>query len=253
MPESVLDDEPLGLHRGAVSLSPYEHVWAELGERECAALQTILGHRAVDVQHVGSTAVEGLDAKPILDVAGGLHTAPRPDVGEIVQVMEDGGYEYRGDHGTNGGLLFVRGTDAVRTVHVHMIPFGDTEWTNYIGFRDYLRATPQRRHDYQHLKRELAARHAHERGPYTDAKAAFILDTLRLVAERAHALSEVPADADGLVSDNRSRASIRPAAGSRDVPTSAGFGAFWHSGPLADPGRHSLDAGCTGDAGSDAQ
>jgi GrpB-like predicted nucleotidyltransferase (UPF0157 family) len=204
MPESVSDDDPLGLRRGAVSLSPYDHVWARLGDRECAALQTILGHRAVNVQHVGSTAVDGLDAKPILDIAVGLHTAPRPQVGEMVQLMEDGGYVYRGDHGTNRGLLFVRGTDAVRTVHVHMIPFGDTEWTNYIGFRDYLRATPQRRHDYQHLKRDLAARHAHERGAYTDAKAAFILDTLRLAAERAHALNRSQGGTDELVPDKPS-------------------------------------------------
>jgi len=179
---------PLGLRKGAVSLSPHNPAWLELGVHECSAVRAILGQLAVDVQHVGSTSVDSLDAKPILDIAADLHTSPSPDAGEIVRRMETGGYEYRGDHGPNGGLLLIRGTDDVRTVHVHMVPLNETKWTSYIGFRGYLRATPHRRRDYQHLKRDLAARHAHDRGANTEAKAAFILDTLRLAAERTQAL-----------------------------------------------------------------
>lgn len=94
-----------------------------------------------------------------------------------------GGYEYPGDQGPDGGLLFVRATGDVRTVHVHMVAVDDPEWTSYIRFRDYLRATPQRRDDYQQLKRQLAARYAADRGAYTEGKTAFVLETLRLAGK----------------------------------------------------------------------
>lgn len=175
---------PLGLEKSVVSLSRYDPSWAVLGEKERTTVQGLLGELATDVQHVGSTAVAGLDAKPILDIAVAL--APDRDraTNEIVKRMEASGYEYRGDKGPDGGLLFVRAIGDVRTVHVHMVALDDPEWNRYIRFRDYLRATPQRRDDYQRLKRQLATRHAADRGAYTDAKTAFIVETLRLARDQ---------------------------------------------------------------------
>ncbi len=151
----------------------------------------LLGHLASDVQHVGSTAVVGLDAKPILDIAVALDPDHSSGTNEIVRRMEAGGYEYQGDQGPDGGLLFVRATGDVRTVHVHMVPADDPGWTSYIRFRDYLRATPQRRGDYQQLERQLATRYAADREAYTEAKTAFVLETLRL-AEKQTTAGESP-------------------------------------------------------------
>jgi GrpB-like predicted nucleotidyltransferase (UPF0157 family) len=168
-----------------LALLTHHQSWLRHGERECSRLRELLAPWVVDVQHVGSTSVPGLDAKPILDIAVGLDPAHAPVGADVVSRMESDGYEYRGDHGADGGLLFVRGVCDVRAVHVHMVPFDEVQWMNYIGFRDFLRASPERCHEYAELKRSLIARHATDRGAYTNAKAAFIAGTLQLAAQRS--------------------------------------------------------------------
>jgi GrpB-like predicted nucleotidyltransferase (UPF0157 family) len=176
---------PLGLHKSAVVLCPHNCSWAGLGESERSTIEGLVTRFAADVQHVGSTAVTGLDAKPILDIAVALDPAQDPNTAEIARRMQAGGYQYRGDRGPDGGLFFVRAIGDVHTVHVHMVSVDDPEWARYITFRDYLRATPERRRDYQRLKQELATRYASDRVGYTEAKTAFISETLRLAAEHA--------------------------------------------------------------------
>jgi GrpB-like predicted nucleotidyltransferase (UPF0157 family) len=173
----------LGLVKGVVSLRPYHRSWAALGEHERIAVRTLLGPIAADVQHVGSTAIPGLDAKPILDIAVALERNDKVVVSEIVRRMIAGGYEYRGDRGPDGGLLFVRASGMVRTVHVHMVPRNDLEWDHYIRFRDYLRTSPERCREYAALKRQLAARYPTDREAYTHAKAVFVVETLQLADE----------------------------------------------------------------------
>jgi len=85
---------PLGLEKSVVSLSRYDPSWAVLGEKERTTVQGLLGELATDVQHGGSTAVAGLDAKPILDIAVALAPDCRA-TNEIVKRMEANGYEYR--------------------------------------------------------------------------------------------------------------------------------------------------------------
>lgn len=119
-----------------------------------------------------------------MDIAVALAPDRDRDTNEIVKRMEADGYEYRGDKGPDGGLLLVRAIGNVRTVHVHRVALDDPEWNSYIHFRDYLRATPQRRGDYQRLKRQLAGRYAADRGAYTDAKTAFVVETLRLAHDQ---------------------------------------------------------------------
>jgi len=122
---------------------------------------------------VGSTAVPGLVSKPILDVAVGL--APKATEEAVVASLESAGYEFRGDKGDDGGLLFIL-TDAPnhRLAHLHAVRYSDNRWQRYVAFRDLLRAQPNVRRAYAELKRSLAARHRLDRGSYTDAKAAFI-------------------------------------------------------------------------------
>lgn len=178
-------EHPLGLHQGLVRLAHPHASWLDSGSRERLKIQALLGKLAIDVQHVGSTSVPGLDAKPILDIAVALDPLARSQVKEIAARMQAGGYQYRGDHGPDGGLMFVRGAGDVRTVHVHMVPGDDPEWTAYIRFRDHLRANPRRRDEYQQLKRQLAARYPDDRAAYTDAKARFVAETLRLVDDQS--------------------------------------------------------------------
>jgi GrpB-like predicted nucleotidyltransferase (UPF0157 family) len=187
---------PLGLHEGAVALCPHDPRWPALGEEECSTVKALLGHLAIDVQHVGSTAVPGLDAKPILDIAVALDQgANRGFVDDVVRRMESGGFQYRGDHGPDGGLMFVKAIGDVRTVHVHMVTFDDPEWSRYICFRDYLRTVPERRDAYQRLKHQLADRYASDRDGYTNAKTGFVMETLRQAEDVGHEVQ--PQDWDG--------------------------------------------------------
>jgi GrpB-like predicted nucleotidyltransferase (UPF0157 family) len=166
----------LGLPRGTVQLVPYTAAWAELFQQECARLQDALGSRALDIQHIGSTAVPGLAAKPILDI--GIAVADLAVVPECVSLMEALGYTYRGDREQRGDHLFVKGPEQQRTHYVHMLRASDPTWHDYLRFRDHLIAHPAARDAYMQLKERLAAQYADNRGVYTEAKANLIQQIL---------------------------------------------------------------------------
>ena len=167
----------LGLDRSEVRLSPHNPDWVTLGERECAAVAGLLGPVAVNVVHVGSTAVPGLEAKPILDIAAAV-----PDqipIDDVVALLCSGGsYLYDGDRRDDGGLLFVRGAGAFRTVHVHVVGEGSRAWADYLRFHALLCDDPDARAAYQSVKRELARTFPRDRQGYTRAKGAIVEELL---------------------------------------------------------------------------
>jgi GrpB-like predicted nucleotidyltransferase (UPF0157 family) len=167
----------VGLKRGTVALRPYDSAWVEIAHEEIATIHDALQGVAVDAQHVGSTAVPGVLSKPIIDIAV---AAPPPLNAEVlVQRLTSAGYVFRGDKGTEGGLLFVRTDEQeVRTVHVHVVSADSIEWANYLRFRDMLRRDPRLRDAYERLKRDAAARFPHDRASYTAAKHVFIRGAL---------------------------------------------------------------------------
>ncbi len=167
----------LGLEDGHVSLRPHDPSWLAAGARERATLARVLEGLAVGVEHVGSTAVPGLEAKPILDLAVALRSWDASELAELRRRLEDAGYGYR-QSGADGGLLFVRAQGPVRTAHVHVLPVQDPEWERYLTFRDRLRADPGLRADYAALKRRLARIHPTDRVAYTEAKTEFVLRAL---------------------------------------------------------------------------
>jgi GrpB-like predicted nucleotidyltransferase (UPF0157 family) len=163
----------LGLSYGQVRLVPSDPRWPAAFQRLAAELRAALGEEAVAVEHVGSTAVPGLAAKPILDLAVGL--APGADPDRAVAKLAPLGWEFRGDKGTEGGLLLVlEDRPAHRVAHLHVVGHGDARWRRYLALRDRLRADPAARAAYARLKQRLAARFAGDRRAYTAAKAAFI-------------------------------------------------------------------------------
>lgn len=166
----------LGLRRGAVQLVPYTPEWATLFQAERARLQQALGDDALDIQHIGSTAVPGLAAKPILDL--GVAVAADAVVSGCVPRLTALGYTYRGYRGPDRGHFFDQGSEQRLTHYLHMLPVGEPGWENYLRFRDYLIAHPEAREAYMRLKEELAAQYAEDRAAYTAAKAAFIQSIL---------------------------------------------------------------------------
>jgi GrpB-like predicted nucleotidyltransferase (UPF0157 family) len=167
----------LGLRRGTVRLVPHHTEWARLFLKEKGRLNAALGDRALDIQHVGSTAVPGLDAKPILDIA--VAVADMPTVTECVPLLEALGYTYFGDRSGKGDYFFAKGEERSRTHYIHMAEHTGPEWTTMLRFRDYLIANPAARQRYSDLKHGLAQQHAADRQAYTAGKEAFIQAALR--------------------------------------------------------------------------
>jgi GrpB-like predicted nucleotidyltransferase (UPF0157 family) len=171
---------PIGLERGTIRLEPYTAEWTQLYERESARLNAALGPHVLDLQHVGSTAIPGILAKPILDIAAAVESFERATV--CIPPLQELGYEYLGENGIPRRHYFVlRDADEVTTlVHLHMLEIGSAEWENHLLFRDYLRAHPSDAQDYQALKERLMTQFPGDRPAYTEGKSALIAQILDL-------------------------------------------------------------------------
>lgn len=144
----------LGLKRGTVQLEPHDKQWDEAAIQTIKNLKSILGDDAVDIQHIGSTAIPAIKAKPIIDIAVGV-----TDFEKIMsyneQLQKDGIF-YRGSDVENQ-ILYVMGDmeKDIRTHHIHVVKWKGTEWRNYIHFRDCLNANENMALQYQRVKEEL--------------------------------------------------------------------------------------------------
>ncbi len=151
----------------------YDSSWPARYERERASIVEALGdvmEGVAAIEHVGSTAVPGLAAKPIIDIMVGVRELP---VGErCVQPLEALEYEYRGDAGIPGRYYFRKGNP--RSHHLHMVQHGTEFWQRHLLFRDLLRERPAVAQEYAALKKELAAQYRTDRLAYTEAKTPFI-------------------------------------------------------------------------------
>jgi GrpB-like predicted nucleotidyltransferase (UPF0157 family) len=158
----------------------YDPRWAELFQRERERLSEVLGAFAVAIEHVGSTAVPGLAAKPVLDILVGVERLPLPE--NALKALGALGYQYRGDGGIPGKQYF---RNNPRTRHLHVVEFGSDDWLRTLTFRDYLRGHREAVRQYGALKRELARDHRHDRKRYSAGKASFIQTVLRRAAADA--------------------------------------------------------------------
>ena len=163
----------IGLQRGTVQVVAHRPDWYDLFEQEWRLLQQHIGHLVLAIQHVGSTPVAGLDAKPILDMAVAVtFMAIIPRCGPLLYRL---GYIDRGDGGTNGGYPFVKeSAPGVRTHHAHAVAIDDPQWCNYLLFRDMLRADEGLLTSYAKMKQDLQKHFSQDRTSYTAAKHEFI-------------------------------------------------------------------------------
>jgi GrpB-like predicted nucleotidyltransferase (UPF0157 family) len=151
-----------------VELVEHDPSWSRLFEEERARLTGIFDGRAVGIEHVGSTSVPGLCAKPIVDVLVGLRELELTE--DEVANMRRLGYEYLGEYGLPGRLFFRKER---RTYNVHVVAHGGEHWERHLTFRDALRADSEERRRYDELKRRLAAE-GHSRAAYAELKTPFI-------------------------------------------------------------------------------
>lgn len=159
----------IGLRKGTVQVVAYQTAWRDLFEQERRILYQHLRHLVLDIQHVGSTAVPDLEAKPIIDIAIAVTSVAR--IAQCRQPLSTLGYIDRGDKGREGGYLFVKeSTPNVRTHHLHMVAKDDPQWDNYLRLRDMLREDKLLRTEYAKLKHALQQEFAQDRKSYTKAK-----------------------------------------------------------------------------------
>ena len=164
----------LGLPLGTVRLREYTPLWAELFSLEAAELRATLGALALDVQHVGSTAVPGLVAKPILDIAVAIPA--HAVVPRCATLLAGLGYQYAYWADLENDYTFEKGAE--RTHHVHLVEPQSRQWADYLRFRDALRANSRLAREYERTKLRLGATFCADRAAYTRAKADFIRHVL---------------------------------------------------------------------------
>lgn len=162
----------LGLSPHEVRLVPHDPRWLALYEHAAAELRACLGKRVSDIEHIGSTAIPGLEAKPILDLMAAVVTLPVSE--DSRRDLRDIGYEHRDRDPVPGRLFFVRGPESARTHSLSVCEVGSSFWLSHIAFRDALKADDRLTKEYAALKRRLAQQFPQDRLRYTDAKAPFI-------------------------------------------------------------------------------
>ena len=163
----------------SVRIVAYDARWPERFEQERLALEAAIGEWAVGgIHHVGSTAVPGLDAKPVIDILAGVESLPagRACFDPLAQLD----YLYA-PYRTEEMHWFCKPHPSRRTHHLHLVPVGSGLYAEELAFRDHLRSNHRAASEYAALKHELAARFADDREAYTEAKADFI----RTALERA--------------------------------------------------------------------
>lgn len=170
----------LGLQRGKVSLSIHNPEWISNAEKVIQKLWCLLGTYAVDIQHVGSTSIQYVHAKPIIDIAVAVNDFN--NLGKIRVLLETNGISYICEDVT-GQHLFACGNDVIRTHHIHFVVADSESWHNYVNFRDYLIAHPDKAKEYDSLKQKLAALYCDDRASYTAGKAQLIS---KLLEEAKH-------------------------------------------------------------------
>ncbi len=161
----------LGLKRGTVKLVPHNSRWKKSYAREAEKLRTIFGSDDLGIQHVGSTAIPGIPAKPIVDIAvavPSLRAARR-----YIPALRRIGYQLKHEARTDR-LFFAKGHERQRTHYLHVGSRRGQYVRDMVTFRDYLRSHPQVAARYAQLKRKLAGEYAGERPRYTSGKKKFI-------------------------------------------------------------------------------
>lgn len=159
---------------GQIVIADYDPAWPALYAREAARIRSALGERVIRIEHVGSTSVPGLPAKPLIDIV--LEVPDSSDEDAYVPRLEGAAYRLRGREVDWFEHRFFKGPDV--DVNLHTFSAGCAEADRMIMFRDWLRANTEDRELYLRTKRELAARRWTYVQQYADAKTAIVKEIL---------------------------------------------------------------------------
>jgi GrpB-like predicted nucleotidyltransferase (UPF0157 family) len=158
----------------AIRIVEHDPQWPERAREELARVAEALGPIAVRLEHVGSTSVPGLGAKPIVDMQVSVVDIERQD--DYVGPLEGLGYLFAPDPAFPDYHYFAKPHARPRTHHLHVCEHGSHQELRHVAVRDFLRAHPDEAARYEELKRELVRRHPQDRLAYVAGKDSFMVE-----------------------------------------------------------------------------
>jgi len=167
----------LGLDNSTVLLTKRHGDWKIAFQEEAQIIRNALDYPELAIEHIGSTSIQDLDAKPILDIMLGIESFE--DGQALIGELEALGYAYQADIHMPGRHYFVKLKGKLTTHHLHMVSKYSNFWKAHLLFRDHLQANETARKAYATLKYDLAAKYPTDRSAYTEQKAAFIEKVLK--------------------------------------------------------------------------
>jgi len=154
-----------------VGIVSYNPNWKEIYKEESKKIKNVLSDIIVDIHHIGSTAIPGIKAKPVIDIL--VEVKDIEAVDRYNNKMEELGYEVMGEYGIPKRRFFRKGGNN-RTHHIHIFQVGNEEIERHINFKEYLIAHPDKAREYSKLKEKLTNKYTYDVENYTNGKSDFI-------------------------------------------------------------------------------
>lgn len=157
-----------------VKLHDYSESWPSVYEAERQRLLSLLPGVFLDIQHIGSTSIPGMIAKPVIDILAGVDSMTTARA--ITEKLCGSGYTTSAEfnQSLSDRQWFMRWANGRRTHHLHVVVHGSEVWAERLRFRDSLRASAELAFEYAKLKIQVAALHTTDREAYTEAKSHFV-------------------------------------------------------------------------------
>ena len=165
----------LGLKLNEIELVPHDPEWEKAFLEEKERIAKIISNKIIGIEHVGSTAIKTIKAKPIIDIA--ISLKKYDDGSDCIDPIVSIGYEYKGEFGVPGRHFF-RTNDEFVKFHLHMFEISSKSWNDLIFFRDYMNRNPEKAKEYEDLKFRLRQECQGNRDLYTQHKETFVKEIL---------------------------------------------------------------------------
>jgi len=173
-------------------LADYNPEWPTLFQQEADKIAAVIGDAVIEVEHIGSTSIPGIRAKPIIDILLIVeHFAPLDEYRERLEPLGYHIFAHK-DFNQADHLFFWKGMP--RTHHLHIVEYATWEHQRHLLFRDYLRNHPEVAEQYEQVKRELSIAFKSNRPAYTKGKTAFIKPIVAFAMEEINNPSEHPTE-----------------------------------------------------------
>ena len=166
----------MGLKVGTVKIEKYNPNWELEFYKEKENLTKIFGNLAIEIEHIGSTSVKGLSAKPIIDIAVALNKLE--DFEKVKERFQKEPYSIKEDS-DDGEILVRKGSEENRTHFIHVMEICSKRYKDTIAFRNYLRKHEEAMQEYEELKNDLATKYADNRKMYTSSKNEYIKSIIK--------------------------------------------------------------------------